>query len=175
MTTSVFCLCAVVNAEHKCLDVTKAIYVNVKNTGKSLWYFAIKSLQILLKQSKLVAYAPTVCIHKLQDELTDFTHQEKCVWVSLTQHLPDSNTASTLLRWSHMLQLWLISLQASIPAIWQDVQVKADNTFSLLTLHPSVRERGRNLCSYAHTDSNTFCYTGLFFFFLFFSFFLCIW
>ena len=79
MTTSVFCLCAVVNAEHKCLDVTKAIYVNVKNTVKSLWYFAIKSLQILLKQSKVVAYASTVCIHKLQDELTDFTHQEKCV------------------------------------------------------------------------------------------------
>ena len=23
--------------------------------------------------------APTVCIHKLQDELTDFSHQEKCV------------------------------------------------------------------------------------------------
>ena len=110
--------------------------------------------------------APTVCIHKLQDELTDFSHQEKCVWVSLTQHLPDSNTASALLRWSHMLQFWLISLTASLLAMSDTMcRSKLMICFYYWPQTPvSEREREEGTCVLTHTerDWNTFCYTGLF-------------
>lgn len=119
--------------------------------------------------------APTVCIHKLQDELTDFSHQEKCVWVSLTQHLPDSNTASALLRWSHMLQFWLISLTASLLAMSDTMcRSKLMICFYYWPQTPvSERERERKELVFLRTqrEIETHFVTPAFFL----LFFLCMW